>query len=160
MNEEQEKTDNDNRAGEIERQSSAIPEETAEKILRDEEAILSIMRQSSFSGPLPPPQILEKYESIVPGSADRIIGMAEKQSEHRRSIEKKVVNSNVFNEKLGIAAGFIIGMTGLICATILGLNGAQTVAGIIGGASLTGLVGTFIYGVLNRRKELSSKKQD
>ena len=61
---------------------------------------------------------------------------------------------------LGIAAGFVIGMTGLICATILGLNGAQTVAGIIGGASLTGLVGTFIYGVLNRRKELSSKKQD
>ena len=88
MNEEQEKTDNDERAGEIERQSSAIPEETAEKILKDEEAILSIIRQSSFSGPLPPPQILEKYESIVPGSADRIIGMAEKQSEHRRSIEK------------------------------------------------------------------------
>jgi uncharacterized membrane protein len=30
-----------------------------------------------FAGPLPPPQILEKYNSIVPGSAERIIKMAE-----------------------------------------------------------------------------------
>lgn len=70
-----------------------------------------------------------------------------------------MVSSNILNEKLGIAAGFIIGMTGLIGAIKLGLNGVEVVAGIIGGTSLVGLVSTFIYGVFQRKKELSDKNR-
>jgi len=46
-----------------------------------------IAQQSSFSGPIPPPQFLEKYNEIVPGSAEIIINMAKDQSEHRQSLE-------------------------------------------------------------------------
>ena len=41
----------------------------------------------SFSGPLPPPQVLASYDQILPGCAERIIKMAEEQGLHRRAIE-------------------------------------------------------------------------
>ncbi len=43
----------------------------------------------SVSGPIPPPSMMEQYERTLPGSADRILKMAENQSEHRQWIEKK-----------------------------------------------------------------------
>jgi uncharacterized membrane protein len=42
------------------------------------EAILRIAA-TRFSGPLPPPEALAKYNDILPGAADRIITMAEHQ---------------------------------------------------------------------------------
>ncbi len=112
---------------------------------------------SEFAGPIPPPEILERYNAVVPNAAERIITMAEKQQEHRISIENKVVSSNIFNEKFGIICSLIIGLTGLICATICAMNGAQTTAVVIGGATLTSLVGVFVYGRHSRKKELARK---
>lgn len=45
------------------------------------QVVTSVM--SEFSGPLPPPSIMKGYEDIVPGSADRILSMAENQAKHR-----------------------------------------------------------------------------
>ena len=36
--------------------------------------------RSEFSGPLPHPEILAKYEDILPGAATRILEMAEEQA--------------------------------------------------------------------------------
>ena len=36
-----------------------------------------------YSGPIPPPRLLQDYENIVPGLADRIMTLTEKQSSHR-----------------------------------------------------------------------------
>ena len=40
-----------------------------------------------FHGPLPPPDIIREYESILPGSADRIFALAESEAVHRRELE-------------------------------------------------------------------------
>jgi uncharacterized membrane protein len=50
------------------------------KLVRTEAAL--------FSGPIPPPDLLERYNQIIPEGADRILKMAEKQSAHRQKIEK------------------------------------------------------------------------
>ncbi len=42
-----------------------------------------------YAGPLPHPEILEKFEQILPGSADRILKQAEAQTLHRIELEKK-----------------------------------------------------------------------
>lgn len=39
----------------------------------------------SYSGPLPHPADLEKFERILPGAADRILGMAEREQALRES---------------------------------------------------------------------------
>jgi len=53
-----------------------------------------------FSGPLPPPSVLSQYNQVVPGAAERIIAMAESQSEHRQQLENKVIESDIKNSRL------------------------------------------------------------
>lgn len=43
----------------------------------------------SHSGPLPAPETLEKYESIMPGLAERIVRWSEEETLHRRSLQKR-----------------------------------------------------------------------
>jgi len=58
------------------------------KSKRDEEREIAYAEAHSLSwaGPLPLPNVLREYDSIVPNAADRIIKMAEKQEDHRISI--------------------------------------------------------------------------
>lgn len=46
-------------------------------------------------GPLPPPALLDGYEKVVPGAAERIIQLAEKEQEHRQALEKAAIQSDV-----------------------------------------------------------------
>jgi uncharacterized membrane protein len=120
---------------------------------------ISATSQHFWAGPLPSPQILREFNEIVPGSADRIITMAEKQEDHRIEIESKVIESNIRNEKLGVISGLVIGLAGLSCATICALYGHDWVAGIIGGSTLVSLVSVFVIGKSKREKELSQKSE-
>ncbi len=59
---------------------------------------ITLIRQDSvhtFSGPLPPPEILKRFDKVVPCTAERIIKMAEEQSAHRRELEKRVIDSDI-----------------------------------------------------------------
>jgi len=95
-----------------------------------------------FTGPLPHPSILEKYEQTLPGAADRIIKMAENQSSHRQAIEKKVIDANVFNEKLGMVLAFIITAV-IVVGSIFLIYSNRQIAGFIS------LVGVFILHFYN-----------
>ena len=44
-----------------------------------------------FSGPLPPPDVLEKYNQVAPEAANRIIAMAEQETGHRRDMERMII---------------------------------------------------------------------
>ena len=113
----------------------------------------------SFSGPLPHPDVLRKFNEIVPGAAERIIKMAEDQSTHRKELEKKVIDSDIARSKWGQILGFIIAITGLGISTIIAIYGSAIAGGVIGVGTLASLVGVFMYGSKTRsleRKEKSS----
>jgi uncharacterized membrane protein len=114
----------------------------------------------SFSGPLPPPEALEKYNHVLPGAADRIIAMAEVQSRHRQTIERTVIESNAFVQKVGPFLGFIVAMTAVVGGIILILKGKDGygLAAII--TPLAALAGVFIYGKTQQRRELNAKAED
>jgi uncharacterized membrane protein len=46
-------------------------------------AVQAQIRAQTFSGPLPPPDLLDAYERTMPGLADRIVKMAEKEQSER-----------------------------------------------------------------------------
>ena len=50
--------------------------------------IIHAQHSEAFSGPIPPPDLLEKYNNIIPNGADRILAMAEQQQAHRQFMEK------------------------------------------------------------------------
>ena len=119
--------------------------------------IVSEVVAESFSGPLPPPSMLSQYNQIVPGAAERIIAMAERQAQHRQNIENKVIDSDIGNSRLGLHYGLIIGLAAVIGGTICILSGHEIAGSIIGGTGLTGLVGVFVYGSRQRRKEREAR---
>jgi uncharacterized membrane protein len=82
-----------------------------------------------FHGPLPLPQLLEGYEKVVPGSAERIIRMAEEQQAHRHSLEQQALRSESRNSLFGIVCAFLIGMTTVVCGSVVPIqeyNGRDT----------------------------------
>ncbi|PZN72123.1 MAG: hypothetical protein DM484_24990 [Candidatus Methylumidiphilus alinenensis] len=64
-----------------------------------------VTQQTAFQGSIPHPDTLYQYESIVPGSADRLIKMAEEEAKHRHKLESESLNSDISarNRQLDIA---------------------------------------------------------
>ena len=113
--------------------------------------------QSSFEGPLPPPEILRRFDEVVPGAAERIIRMAEEQFAHRTALEKKVIESDISRSKWGQILGFMIAVIGLGVSALVTIYGNQWAGAVIGGATLASLVGVFMYGARTRNKERVQK---
>ena len=69
------------------------------------------------SGPLPDPEDFKKYEEVLPGSANRIMEMAEKNQQHRMNLEiveqEKYYKSNDSITTKGINSSTIISIAGL-----------------------------------------------
>ncbi|MHB8852382.1 MAG: DUF2335 domain-containing protein [Ignavibacteriaceae bacterium] len=101
--------------------------------------------------------MLEKYEAILPGLADRIMKQAENQTAHRIELEKMVIKSDTRNSLLGIIFAFIIGAGGVAGGLYLTSLGMAASGLTVSGISLVSLVSAFIYGTNSRRKERQKK---
>lgn len=108
---------------------------------------------AQFSGPLPPPEILEKYDQVYPGAAKIILDAFQSQGEHRQSLERTVVRQGSRDSLVGLICAFIIGMATILSGAYCIIIGQAFAGAFIGGSGLTGLVGTFIYGSRERRQE-------
>ena len=100
----------------------------------------------SVSGPIPPPSMMEQYERTLPGSADKILKMAENQSEHRQWIEKKKLSFSNREVHLGQILGFLLGTIAIVWGGYTALNGAPIPGGFIGTTGVVGLVAVFVIG--------------
>jgi uncharacterized membrane protein len=112
---------------------------------------------ASFSGPIPPPGLLEKYNEVVPNGAERILAMAEKQSAHREYLETRVIDGNVANQTRGSYFAFIISLVAIVGGFVLieqGKSGAGLAAII---TSLSGLVAVFFYSKHSQKQERIEK---
>jgi len=69
--------------------------------------IVAYHQQSLTEGPLPPAAEFEHYEQVLPGTANRILSMAEKEAEHRHKLEIKAADANVKIEIRGQYFAFI-----------------------------------------------------
>jgi uncharacterized membrane protein len=125
-------------------------------VVRQQE--LSIQAMMQFSGPLPPPEVLERYNHALPGAAERSFAMAESQHAHRQELEKQIVAANVSAQKLGAWFGFIVAMT-VIAGGFWSLLEGKSVAGVAAIiTALVGLVGVFAYSKYEQHAELASKR--
>jgi uncharacterized membrane protein len=102
---------------------------------------------------LPPPEILQKYESIMPGLAKILVEKSNMQTKHRIDIEKRTVMSNIIKSTAGLIFGFLIGIFGMGGGFYLTTKGYNVVGFIFTSSTLVTLVMTFIYGSQSRRNE-------
>ena len=102
---------------------------------------------------MPPPAILEGYERLVPGSAERILAMAESDTKHQQEIEFAALRAAESEIKRGQIFGFSIGIMALVASMLALAMGSPAVAGVIGGATVVGLVSVFIVGRFTGKSE-------
>ncbi len=136
---------------------NTLPVEKQQGIIKEIQ-MLTAVKQESFSGPLPHPQILRGYEDIKEGFAERILRMAEKEQDHRFSCDDKMIDATVSANNQGHWMGVIIAIVFAGIAGVLGFIGQTTVAAIIGGLDLVSLVTVFVTNqFLNRGKDEKPK---
>ena len=121
-----------------------LPDEKRNIILK---AIVSVEKSSSFAGPLPPPSLFNGYEKTLPGAADRILKMAEKEQENRHQNNKDMLQQFKGERKRGQYMGFVLVVVLAICGLFLGYFGHDWLSGIIFTGALISV--SIIFG-LNR----------
>ncbi len=113
--------------------------------------------QATYQGPLPPPQVLEQYNKIVPGSASLLIDRMVKQSEHRMELEHKVVFGDNWRATAGLILGFIVTLVIIAAAVFLIIHGFRVEGSVLLGMDLVALATAFIHGTNSRRQERQQK---
>ena len=112
----------------------------------------------SFSGPLPHPDILAKYEKAMPGAAERIFKITETEQAHRIEYDNRRLDGEISQSTRGQWMGFSLCIIFGLISFGLGYLGHTTLAGIIGGGTIISLAIVF---VLNREpKQKKESKTD
>ena len=143
----------DHKSGAVKKSQDVTPQGSS---VQGRQAVYHFEGQE-FRGPLPPPQLLTRYNEAFPDCAERVVAMAEGQSNHRQQIESKVIESNISNERLGQWLAFLLAVAGMACGTFLlylGKN-ASGLAVLLG--PLGSIVILFLYSRTTREKSLKAK---
>lgn len=130
------------------------PEEQGEKVSRRVH-----LQAESYSGPVMPPHYAEHYETIVPGAADRILAMSEKEQQHRmwkeeksleqqgKALDAEISDSNAEHKsrKFGMCCAFILMVLFLFAGCVMAFLGHEIFGGaIISMAGLGSIIGHFV----------------
>ena len=135
-----------------------VPRKRKQAPTREPAVVNAIAAQiKAFSGPLPPPGTLAEYNEVLPGAADRILTMAESQSDHRQGLEKYVVIGDSRRSSWGIVAGLAVAALAFGIAGYFAYLGHPVEGTVVVGVNLGSIIGVFVYGTRSRREERSQR---
>lgn len=80
---------------------------------------------------LPSPEVLEAYDTVLAGSATRIVEMFEREQAHRHQWEHRALKVHQVSTILGQVLGFFIAVAIFASATVIGLLGNASVGAFI-----------------------------
>lgn len=106
-----------------------------------QEVVVKQQKIEHYSGIIPHHNLVEGYEKVCPGAADRILAMTENDLKHRQELERKeqeniiesrnkVLDSEISNFKRGQYFGFVIMIIALLGGFYLVVN-EQKIGGYI-----------------------------
>lgn len=132
-----------------------------ERTRRVAATVLRIVEQriSFHRGPLPDPATMREYEGILPGAADRIVAMAERQASHRQTIETHAVTSEFANQRWGTTVGGAVAAAGLVAAGAAAVWGNPLVGLALGVGDIGAIVFAYVFGIRQRQSEREAKAQ-
>lgn len=109
-----------------------------------------------YQGPVPPPAILEKLEKLLPNAANRIFTMAEKDQDAEHAAQLRAHERAMLHEKnqhtenmTALVMAFAVCIICTIGGVTLVLNGFEKIGATLIGATMLGVVGSF----LRRKKQ-------
>ena len=112
---------------------------------------VSAVQTKSFRGPIPSPDDLSQYERILPGTAERILAMAERQSASRQELERKTCDAATPDTKearketlRGQWMSFVITIVAFVIAGYCAHCNQPVIGSVVAGATLASVVSTMI----------------
>jgi hypothetical protein len=66
-----------------------------------ERAVEFAAQVSLHRGPLPSPEMLRDYDSVLPGTAKRIIDQWERETSHRQELQRRIVSAFIAGRSRG-----------------------------------------------------------
>ena len=141
-------------------QSKPLPPELPESIPEDikEEIISRIVLQEQYSGPMAHPRIAAGWEQLLPGSADRILVMAEEQQSHRMQQENRGQQAAIERDKRAMNRGFVLALILMLLSAFALYLGSDLVGFGFVATSVVSLAGVFLYSYRSARQELREKR--
>ncbi|WP_419917654.1 DUF2335 domain-containing protein [Candidatus Poriferisocius sp.] len=97
-------------------------------------------------GPLPPPDDLQEYESVMPGAADRIITMAELCIAHQQRMGEQQAKRDSRHSLLGVCSGLLVTILVVGLSSWLVNNGHGIYGTVLASTNLVSLVAVFVVG--------------
>ncbi len=100
------------------------------------------------AGPIPSPFLMEQYDRLLPGSAERILYLIEKEQGHRHHQEQMNMESSAQDARISLifAYGFIMCIVSLCLGGGLSLMGRELAGGLIGGGGF--ICFAMIFGII------------
>lgn len=97
---------------------------------REQELIIreTLVQHSYHSGPLPPPETLEAYGKVVPGLAEKIVDMADREQRHRHELEREDLKQDRREARRGQYLGFVTILLLIVAALLAVWLGSWPVA--------------------------------
>ncbi|RMF68701.1 MAG: DUF2335 domain-containing protein [Calditrichaeota bacterium] len=127
------------------RSSDSSKKEVEKSESADDRNARIIAAASRFSGPLPPPEVLGAYDKILPGAAERILKMAEREQRVSNEIDIKLAKY----VGRGQLFGFLLGLVTILGGILLIYVG-KDVGGL---TSLLAGLGALLLAYLHGQKE-------
>ncbi|CCO25463.1 DUF2335 domain-containing protein [Maridesulfovibrio hydrothermalis] len=117
-------------------------------------------KQIHFQGPIPDPETFKAYEQALPGAADRILSMTERQSKHRQEMEKYAIRSENNLQLVGLVFGLIVSLAIIVGGVWCILKGYSIAGTLLTGGALASLVGVFVYGAQGKKDLVSEAREE
>jgi len=99
----------------------------------------SVSYLTAYHGPLPSPEILQGFEDVLPGAAERIFKMAENEQANRHKNQRTVLISSIRIVYTGVLIAFLIvlfiGFLIYHCVTVNAYEVAIALSAIVAGTA-------------------------
>lgn len=102
--------------------------------------------EESYSGPLPHPADIERFDQLYPGAAEIIFRSFDEQGSHRRALEKRVVEGTEARQSRGQWMALAVLLSGITSGTVIAITtsavaGASVATATVGSGALMWILG-------------------
>ena len=123
------------------------------ELVGNEANIVYVEERESYMGILPRPDDMERFESIAPGTLDRLLTISEKSQDHRQALELRELeihlkqHEDIHKMRLrGQWFGLAIGIGAEIAAITIGVYGNPGWGAAVGITSFVALATAYVLG--------------
>lgn len=115
-----------------------------ESPVAEQQMIQIAAEMQMYRGPLPPAAEVCAWEEVCPGSAERILGMAENNNRCNNANKDKIIQHNIRFENWGLALGFCALIIDIGAVVYCTMRGHDAVAAALLTLAVMGVIAKFI----------------